>query len=309
MSTLVLSLSKLLNLFIRHPRASRGGDLKIALLSGGLFLALSLLASTAPAQSTGSVTLAWNSSPSSDVVGYNLYYGPASGQYTNKVNVNNKTTNTISGLIQGATYYFVVSAYTLAGVESDPSGEIAYTLPAAIVNEPPFISAISNQTILANAACGPLAFTVGDKETPAANLLVSASSSNPVLLPNANIQLGGSGSNRWVTLTPAASQTGLVTVRLQVSDGATNASSSFTLSVEKPGSPKTKVRPNSTGGMEITWESSAGAVYQVYYKTNLIDQNWIAVGPEIVAEDTGASWTDASAGEASLRFYTVRRVR
>lgn len=42
------------------------------------------------------VTLAWNPSSSSDVVGYNLYYGAATAAYTNMVEVGNATNVTIT---------------------------------------------------------------------------------------------------------------------------------------------------------------------------------------------------------------------
>ena len=53
-----------------------------------------------------SATLAWNPSTDPTVVGYNLYYGGTSGTYTNMINAGNVTNTTISGLIQGTTYYF-----------------------------------------------------------------------------------------------------------------------------------------------------------------------------------------------------------
>jgi hypothetical protein len=42
-------------------------------------------------------------------------------------------------------------------------------------------------------------FTVGDAEQSAASLTVKVATSNPAVLPEANILPGGSGSNRWVT--------------------------------------------------------------------------------------------------------------
>src|SRR5439155_15113715 len=65
-------------------------------------------------------------------------------------------------------------------------------------NTPPTISSIANQTISAGGSTGPLAFTVSDAQTPLTSLTVSASSSNPTLVPNANIVLGGSGGNRKI---------------------------------------------------------------------------------------------------------------
>jgi hypothetical protein len=78
---------------------------------------------------TGSVTLAWNPSTDPIVAGYNIYYGGASGTYTNKIRAGNATNATISGLVQGATYYFAATTYTASNVESSCSSEVSYQIP------------------------------------------------------------------------------------------------------------------------------------------------------------------------------------
>lgn len=84
-----------------------------------------------PVRAVQNVTLAWDKSPDLSAVGYNIYYGAASRTYTNTVNVGNATNRTISGLIEGATYYFAATAYNTAGVESVFSNETGYTVPAS----------------------------------------------------------------------------------------------------------------------------------------------------------------------------------
>ena len=74
---------------------------------------------------TGSVTLAWYASTNPIVAGYNVYYGGASGSYTNEISVGNATNATISGLVQGVTYYFVATTYTATDVESPYSSEVS----------------------------------------------------------------------------------------------------------------------------------------------------------------------------------------
>jgi len=76
-----------------------------------------------------SVTLGWDPSTDPDVVGYNVYYGPSTHNYTNMVDAGNSTVCSIFGLVIGATYYFTVTAYNELGVESPPSDEIVYTVP------------------------------------------------------------------------------------------------------------------------------------------------------------------------------------
>jgi hypothetical protein len=75
-----------------------------------------------------SVTVTWNSNTDSNIIGYNVYYGGASGTYTNMISVSNVTNTTISGLLAGVTYYFVVTAYNSLGQESVYSGEVSHSV-------------------------------------------------------------------------------------------------------------------------------------------------------------------------------------
>ena len=99
-------------------------------LGGILFLALlhhSGAAFGATLPGTNSASLAWDKSPSTNVTGYRLHYGAASGNYTNIVAMTgNQTTNTVRGLVSGVRYFFVVTAYTASGLQSDPSNEISF---------------------------------------------------------------------------------------------------------------------------------------------------------------------------------------
>ncbi|HUU32541.1 MAG TPA: zinc-dependent metalloprotease family protein [Vicinamibacterales bacterium] len=97
----------------------------------------------------------------------------------------------------------------------------------------PTISTIGNATTNEDTATAPMAFTIGDAETAAASLVVTAVSDTTALVPNngAALALGGSGANRTLVVTPAANQFGTATITVTVSDGALTASRSFTLTV------------------------------------------------------------------------------
>jgi len=82
-----------------------------------------------PLEAAQSVTLAWDQSTDPIVAGYNIHYGGASQTYTNEVSVGLMTNAVISGLVDGATYYFAATAYTSLGVESPFSNEVSYTAP------------------------------------------------------------------------------------------------------------------------------------------------------------------------------------
>jgi gliding motility-associated-like protein len=106
-------------------------------------------------------------------------------------------------------------------------------------NDPPTITAIANQTVVEDTPTGALAFTIGDVETPAGSLTVTESSSNTILVPVANVVLGGSGASRTVTVTPAGNQTGTTTITLTVDDGTSTTSISFTVNVTPVDDPPT----------------------------------------------------------------------
>jgi hypothetical protein len=64
------------------------------------------------------------------VTGYKIHYGTASHNYTQHVNVGNKTSGVISNLIGATKYYIAVTAYSAGGLESQPSNELLYLAPA-----------------------------------------------------------------------------------------------------------------------------------------------------------------------------------
>jgi len=108
------------------PRAGIWG----AFLAGAV-LVIGLTTATATLPSS-SVALAWDRSPDSSVTSYRVYFGVASGKYTNSFVVGNVTSNTVSGLSGGLTYFFAVCACDALGLESKFSNEVAYTVPRSL---------------------------------------------------------------------------------------------------------------------------------------------------------------------------------
>jgi len=73
-------------------------------------------------------TLTWDPPDvSTDVTGYMIHYGTASGDYSEGVDVGNTKSYTVSNLIDGRTYYFAATAYNHAGVQSGYSNEVSNT--------------------------------------------------------------------------------------------------------------------------------------------------------------------------------------
>jgi hypothetical protein len=87
------------------------------------------------------------------------------------------------------------------------------------VNDPPSVSSVSDQVMNEDATLA-VPFRVSDLETGTADLLVSAKSTNTTLIPNVNLVIGGSGTNRVLAITPAPDQTGISLITITLSDGA-----------------------------------------------------------------------------------------
>lgn len=107
---------------------------------------------------------------------------------------------------------------------------VAVSPPPA--NTAPTISAISNLTLAYNSTARTIAFTVGDAQTPAGSLVVSVTSSNPTLFPSSRLVLGGSSSNRTLSVTPARNKFGTAVITVKVTDaGGLTTTTSFTITV------------------------------------------------------------------------------
>ncbi len=138
--------------------------------------------------------------------------------------------------------------YTLEFVDPQTGASLSYctftgnsntttTTPTltTTVNNAPTISTPPNiSTACAGASNGPVAITVGDTETALNALVISATSSNTTLIPNANLVItqpiiSGAAS---LAYTPVAGQTGVSTITLTVTDGGgLTATSTFTITV------------------------------------------------------------------------------
>jgi hypothetical protein len=125
---------------------------RIRVLScGSLLLVASSVFISAPALAASTVTLAWDQSTGTNIAGYKVYYGAASGNYTNSLTVGNATTASVSNLVAGATYYFAATAYDSSNLESDFSNEVGYTNAAAAPPTIVLTSPANNSTYAAPA--------------------------------------------------------------------------------------------------------------------------------------------------------------
>jgi uncharacterized repeat protein (TIGR01451 family) len=119
----------------------------------------------------------------------------------------------------------------VSSATTDPSGGNNAAANVVFVNTPPTISPLASVITNEDCVLGPIPVNIGDAETPAASLALTAACSNTNLIPPANILLGGSGSTRTVTFTPATNQSGAATITLTVSDGQAATSTAFDVTI------------------------------------------------------------------------------
>jgi cytochrome c peroxidase len=106
-------------------------------------------------------------------------------------------------------------------------------------------SAIPSTLTYIGTAISPITFSLYGLNVAALGFTLTGRSSNPSLVPDAQIVFAGSGSRRTVVLTPAPGQSGIATISLSATDGARSVTTSFRLLVGKTIEPSIVVPPGS----------------------------------------------------------------
>lgn len=171
------------------------------------------------------VSLSWNDN-SDNENGFNIERAVGDGGFVSiaqvGVDVQSFSDSTAEAGVQ---YRYRVNAF-------NEYGSSEYTNVAAhYINVPPVLSSLDSLNLEENKTSGPIAFTVSDFETNAADLSVDVSSDNPELIDGSGAELGGEGETRSLKLSPKLDASGEATITVSVSDGEDSTSSTFTLSV------------------------------------------------------------------------------
>lgn len=74
-------------------------------------------ATPTPTPSTRTVSLGWNASPSSSVIGYKIFWGTGSGNYQNVRDVKSALTTSLT-LSRTTQYYVAVAAYSMTATSA-----------------------------------------------------------------------------------------------------------------------------------------------------------------------------------------------
>lgn len=245
---------------------SRGSNYRVWLKNRFIrLLFLGIIFGRFSAFASANVTLTWSRSSDPIVAGCKIYYGVASGVYTNVIDAGNNTSLTISNLISGATYYFAAATYSAAGAESALSSAVAYTIPLP----PPTLNLIGNQTINATAGAQTVSLTGLSTGSAGGNqvLTVTATSSNTNLVANPVVNYTGGNSAGSLTFGPVAGASGSATITVTVNNGNNLATRSFVVTV---GLVTEQLSRASGGQMVLTLTAPAGSNYVIETSTDLV---------------------------------------
>lgn len=106
----------------------------------------------------GYIDLLWNAPNDPNRVGFNIYYGKTSGQYSRRRTISNVNSYRLDGLNNGETYYLAVTAYDALNRESDYSNEVGIIVNQPLSSTHPFEGVLQQnyQRIPAQPQNGPL---------------------------------------------------------------------------------------------------------------------------------------------------------
>ena len=108
--------------------ATKGGSISVPVILTVTSGSATSSTPTSTSSSGSTATLTWQPTTSTDLSGYKVYMGTASGVYNSPVTVGNVTSHTVSSLGVGSTYYFAVTSYDTSGNESGFSNEVSKSI-------------------------------------------------------------------------------------------------------------------------------------------------------------------------------------
>ena len=263
------------------------------------------------------VTLGWDVNPDPTVVGYRVYYGPASGYYTNAIDAGTSTKATVSGLVPGGMYFLAATDYTNEGVESDFSTEIAYAVPAAPTNPPPTLDPLTNLVL----ASGSGQFVVlngisSGVSNSAQKVSVTAVSSNPGLVPDPQLIYSSPSASGIMLVSSTFLASGQANVAVTVRDTVqTNLAVTkvFNVTVEPPVGPGTsngapaslhaaRGLPGGTGAASFALTGTTGRIYRVEFSSSPHSTNWETL-MDVTILVNPVTWEEPQSVATTNRFY------
>ncbi len=178
------------------------------------------------------------------------------------------------------------------------SETIEVNLEMRIIDDPPLISIIPDQLVHSDSGGAVVPFNVSDEETKPENLIVSVSSSEPAVLPLSALELGGSGTNRTLSIRPQPGVFASPVVTVTVTDGAQSVQRAFTVQLAPTLAYRIIALPGPVGS-QVTWpvvigddgriggfgDSQAGGVARAFVNRGFL--NGFSLQPTLVDQENG----------------------
>jgi VCBS repeat-containing protein len=178
----------------------------------------------------------------------------------------------------GDSFTYRASDGTLA---SEPA---TVTLTVTAVNDPPTVAVTAGGTCGRDDHSGTINLTVADVDSPAAELTLSAASSNPMLVPTGNLVFAGNGAARTMTVSAVDGRSGTATLTVTVSDGQASGGVEVTVTVG--------------GGGKDTLTGGSGADLLLAQSNN--DTLTGGDGNDLLCGDSGSDSLSGGPGDDSL---------
>ncbi|MBB6634641.1 fibronectin type III domain-containing protein [Cohnella thailandensis] len=238
-----------------------------------------------------SVTLKWQSSV--NATGYKVKYGTSSGSYTTTVDAGNALTQTISGLSNGSTYYFSVTAYNSGG-ESAVSNETSAKLsaPAAPMARRAYAETSGNIAVEWQSVPGAAGYKL--KYGPA-----------PGSYPN-EIDVGNNLGKLVTGLTPGTTYYFAVTAYNGRGEGAASAEMTAAAAGALPLAPHdAAITSESSTSIGISWVPTRTETYREFFEDGMANSWTAKTGTWSVVTDNarGASFYQSSLSGTGLTIF------
>ena len=255
----------------------------------------------------GTATVSWDPNAEPDLAGYKAYYGTSSRNYSQSIDMGNVINYTVSGLAEGQTYYFTVTAYNSSGLESDYSNEVSKIVPVSPPSDttPPIISGLSTSNLTSTG------LTIAwNTDEPADTQIEYGTSTSYGFFSTLNSVLA---TNHSQSLSGLSSST-LYHFRLRSRDASGNLaiSGDFTFTTQSAPPPADTTPPVqssitainiSATGATIQWNTDEPANSQVEYGTTTSYGSWTTL-----ISTLGTSHNHVLTGltPQTLYYYVVR---
>ena len=193
----------------------------------------------------------------------------------------------------------VIVTITVSDPQNHSTSE-SFRLEVLPVNDPPLLQTVAQASTSEDTPTGELPIQVRDLETPAGELVVTARSDNPALVPDGAFTFGGADSNRWVRIQPAPDQFGQALITIRGSDGEAATEMSFPFTVLPRNDPPT-ILPLA----DVTIESGKQRAVELFLNDVDDDPATLNVVPASDNSTLIPSASLALTGQGSRRLLTI----